>query len=97
MFISPAVRHTFYYLQADTSGWTNIIPTMEQKDNMFTFTFPSLTPDTGYEVIIQTRNREGWADPPNIFKFKTRDGGKYFSLFVISSTYSHSSQPAGPL
>ena len=82
MFISQAVRHTGQYLQEDTSDWTNIIPTMEHKDNMFTFTFHSLTPGTEYEVIIQTRNREGWADPPNIFKFKTRDGGKYFSLFV---------------
>ena len=76
MFVNQAVTHTVHYLQADTSDRTNIIPTMEQKDNMFTFTFHSLTPGTEYEVIIQTRNREGWADPPNIFKFKTRDGGK---------------------
>ena len=37
MFISQAIIHTVHYLQADTSDWTNIIPTMEQKDNMFTF------------------------------------------------------------
>ena len=86
--------HTGQYLQADTSDWTNIIPTMEQKDNMFTFTFHSLTPGTEYEVITQTRNREGWADPPNIFKFKTRDGGKYFSLFV---NLLHIHIPAGQL
>lgn len=95
MFISQTVTHTVHYLQADTSDWTNIIPTMEQKDNMFTFTFHSLTPGTEYEVIIQTRNREGWADPPNIFKFKTRDGGTFSSsshyLYIF---YIFTFQPA---
>ena len=60
--------------------------TKEQKDNMFTFTFHHLTPDTEYEVIIQTRNREGWADPSTIFKFRTRTEGK-FLVFVIFHTF----------
>ena len=66
---------------------------MEQKDNMFTFTFPSLTPDTGYEVIIQTRNREGWANPSNIFKFKTMAEGKLF-VFFFSIIHNHNHIPA---
>eukprot|EP00090_Calanus_glacialis_P003808 TRINITY_DN12843_c0_g1_i2.p1 TRINITY_DN12843_c0_g1~~TRINITY_DN12843_c0_g1_i2.p1 ORF type:complete len:446 (-),score=143.17 TRINITY_DN12843_c0_g1_i2:65-1402(-) len=73
LFVIEECRILYRMARADTSDWTNIIPTMEQKDNMFTFTFPSLTPDTDYEVIIQTRNREGWANPSNIFKFKTMD------------------------
>ena len=65
------------------SDWTNIIPTMntkQEEDNRFTFTgqftFHGLSPDSEYEVIIQTRNKEGWADPSNIFKFSTRMEGK---------------------
>jgi len=72
LFAIEECRILYRVAGADKSDWTNIIPTMEKKDNMFTFTFHSLTPGTEYEVIIQTRNREGWADPPNIFKFKTR-------------------------
>ena len=64
--------------------WTNIIPTMNT-DPMTgsssgirfsgSFKFFGLEPDTGYEVIIQTRNKKGWSDPSNIFKFRTRSTG----------------------
>ena len=59
--------------------WTNIIPTLNTNqltDNRHTFTFHGLSPDSEYEVIIQTRNREGWADPSHIFKFRTAPEGK---------------------
>ncbi|XP_023342737.1 limbic system-associated membrane protein [Eurytemora carolleeae] len=61
--------------------WTNIIPTLGSRQligvkSSFTFTgsfaFFGLDPDTHYEVIIQSRNREGWSDPSQIFKFSTR-------------------------
>jgi hypothetical protein len=49
--------------------------------NSFTYTgsfnFFGLEPATQYEVIIQSRNREGWSDPSEIFKFSTRPHGKY--------------------
>merc|ERR1712241_212010 len=63
------------------SDWTNIIPTISdnrpsQYHNSFTYTgnfvFYGLTPSTEYEVIIQSRNREGWSDPNDIFRFSTR-------------------------
>ena len=50
--------------------------TKQQKDNRHTFTFDDLSPDSEYEVIIQTRNKEGWADPSHIFKFRTKTKGK---------------------
>jgi len=63
--------------------WTNIIPTIEnpqpssQYRNRFTYTgnfvFYGLTPSTEYEVIIQSRNKEGWSDASDIFRFSTRD------------------------
>ena len=44
--------------------------------NSFTYTgnfvFYGLRPQTEYEVIIQSRNREGWSDPNDIYKFTTR-------------------------
>lgn len=61
--------------------WTNIIPTLGNRQlmgykNSFTYTgsfnFFGLEPATQYEVIIQSRNREGWSDPSEIFKFSTR-------------------------
>lgn len=68
--------------------WTNIIPTIEnprpssQYRNRFTYTgnfvFYGLVPSTEYEVIIQSRNREGWSDASDIFRFSTRDRGEPF-------------------
>jgi len=61
--------------------WTNIIPTLEprhtagrEKGLTFSgsFNFFGLNPDTHYEVIIQSRNMEGWSDPSPIFKFATQ-------------------------
>ena len=40
------------------------------------FVFYGLTPSTQYEVIIQSRNREGWSDATDIFRFNTRSQGK---------------------
>jgi len=70
--------------QNHLSDWTNIIPTMNA-DSMSSspmgltfkgqFMFYGLEPETDYEVIIQTRNKEGWSDPSNIFKFRTRQKG----------------------
>jgi len=63
------------------SDWTNIIPTLNDGHAMTSvsgltykghFTFFGLAPGSDYEVIIQTRNKEGWADPSPIFKFTTR-------------------------
>ena len=52
----------------------------QQYHNSFTYTgnfvFYGLTPSTEYEVIIQSRNREGWADPNDIFRFSTRSKGE---------------------
>ena len=39
------------------------------------FHFFDLEPDTEYEVIIQSRNAEGWSDPSPIFKFATQSKG----------------------
>ena len=66
--------------------WTNIVPTIntkKQKDNIFIFTFHDLSPDSEYEVIIQTRNKEGWADPSHIFKFRTKAKGKLDFLTIF--------------
>ena len=52
----------------------------QQYHNSFTYTgnfvFYGLTPSTEYEVIIQSRNREGWSDPNDIFRFSTRSKGE---------------------
>ena len=78
------------YLDSQPSEWTNIIPQIPQvKDqnpneyhmfgNSFTYTgnfvFFGLSPSTEYEVIIQSRNREGWSDATDIFRFNTRSQG----------------------
>ena len=47
------------------------------------FTFFGLDPNSEYEVIIQSRNREGWSDPSEIFKFRTRNEGKISISNVI--------------
>ena len=69
--------------------WTNIIPTIEDSDrsaasqiykNSFSYTgnfvFYGLIPSTDYEVIIQSRNKEGWSNASDIFRFSTRSRGK---------------------
>ena len=74
------------------SDWTNIIPTLSDSThnanahaqrpfkNSFTYTgnfvFYGLAPSTEYEVIIQSRNGDGWSDPNDIFRFRTRSRGK---------------------
>ena len=54
--------------------------------NRFTYTgnfvFYGLTPSTEYEVIIQSRNKEGWSDASDIFRFSTRDRGDY--LYILA-------------
>jgi hypothetical protein len=72
--------------QNPDSDWTNIIPTISDAHptqhyrNSFTYTgnfvFYGLTPATEYEVIIQSRNKEGWSDPNDIFRFSTRSRGE---------------------
>uniref|UniRef100_A0A0K2SXN7 Ig-like domain-containing protein n=1 Tax=Lepeophtheirus salmonis TaxID=72036 RepID=A0A0K2SXN7_LEPSM len=62
--------------------WTNIIPPIGDAKpsfkyyNTFTykgsFVFYSLNPGTEYEVIIQSRNKEGWSNATDIFRFSTR-------------------------
>jgi len=62
--------------------WTNIIPTINDPigaqiyKNSFSYTgsfvFYGLTPSTEYEVIIQSRNKEGWSNASDIFRFSTR-------------------------
>ena len=73
--------------------WTNIIPPtlgQESKEfkNSFTFSgsfsFYQLSPSTDYQVIIQSRNEEGWSDPSNIFTFTTRHKGKKSLIFLSS-------------
>ena len=58
----------------------NLILSFQQYHNSFTYTgnfvFYGLTPSTEYEVIIQSRNREGWSDPNDIFRFSTRSKGE---------------------
>jgi len=55
----------------ELSDWTNVILTNKQERNMSSFTFTELTPSTEYEVIIQSRNKEGWSEPSHIFQFRT--------------------------
>ena len=80
------------FLDSQPSEWTNIIPQIPQTSNnkspydyqmignSFSYTgnfvFFGLTPSTEYEVIIQSRNREGWSDATDIFRFNTRSQGK---------------------
>ena len=79
------------FLDSQPSEWTNIIPQIpqrkDQNPNDYTmigtsfsytgnFVFYGLTPSTQYEVIIQSRNREGWSDATDIFRFNTRSQGK---------------------
>ncbi len=79
------------------ADWTNIIPTISDRRpsasyaNSFTYTgnfvFYGLRPSTEYEVIIQSRNREGWSDPNDIYKFTTRTrGAKNHSLLRYLSS-----------
>jgi len=72
-----------FYNNKQPIEWTNIIPTIDNPEpssqyrNRFTYTgnfvFYGLTPSTEYEVIIQSRNKEGWSDASDIFRFSTRD------------------------
>ena len=64
--------------------WTNIIPPILGKEtkefkNSFTFSgsfsFYQLHPSTDYQVIIQSKNEEGWSEPSKIFTFTTRHKG----------------------
>jgi len=102
--------------------WTNIIPTIEDSDrsaasqiykNSFSYTgnfvFYGLIPSTDYEVIIQSRNKEGWSNASDIFRFSTRsrdydpaslashDSPGYFSRSPISSAASASMSLLAPL
>ena len=61
-----------------------MILTSKQERNMSTFTFTDLTPSTEYEVIIQSRNKEGWSEPSHIFQFRTRAEGTCFSPDLLS-------------
>ncbi len=44
------------------------------------FVFYGLAPSTEYEVIVQSRNREGWSDPNEIYRFTTRSRSKLVLL-----------------
>jgi len=76
-------RSSNFYNNKEPVEWTNIIPTIDNPRpshkfrNRFTYTgnfvFYGLTASTEYEVIIQSRNREGWSDASDIFRFSTRD------------------------
>ena len=81
------------YRQVDEDmDWTNIIPTLELKQReKYSFNFHQLKEDTDYDVIVQTRNREGWSEPSNIFTFSTIPSkSKYdpaqFRRSIFSST-----------
>ena len=61
------------------------------------FVFFGLAPSTEYEVIIQSRNREGWSDATDIFRFNTRSQGisttivsKYNAGLINSCNKKHS-------
>ena len=87
------------FLDSQPSEWTNIIPQIPQTSNnkspydyqmignSFSYTgnfvFFGLTPSTEYEVIIQSRNREGWSDATDIFRFNTRSQGKYPLVNIV--------------
>ena len=87
-------------LNHESNDWTNIIPTISDASpkrshghlkNSFTYTgnfvFYGLRPSTEYEVIIQSRNSDGWSDPNDIFKFSTRSRGtSIFFLFELKRT-----------
>ena len=85
-------RSSNFYNNKEPVEWTNIIPTIDNPRpshkfrNRFTYTgnfvFYGLTASTEYEVIIQSRNREGWSDASDIFRFSTRDRGKAISAIL---------------
>ena len=56
------------------------------------FVFYGLTPSTQYEVIIQSRNREGWSDATDIFRFNTRSQGKLrvLEIKMLTNQYQNS-------
>ena len=74
-------------VQPGPAEWTNIIPTIDDPartaaqvyKNSFSYTgnfvFYGLLPSTDYEVIIQSRNKEGWSNASDIFRFSTRSRG----------------------
>ena len=61
------------YRQVDEDmDWTNIIPILDLKQReKYSFNFHQLREGTKYDVIVQTRNREGWSEPSKIFTFST--------------------------
>ena len=79
------------------SEWTNIIPPIDDSSpndsqmfrNSFSYTgnfiFYALLPSTEYEVIIQSKNREGWSEPTDIFRFSTRSRGSVVQTVIIKS------------
>jgi len=99
-------------VQPGPAEWTNIIPTIDDPartaaqvyKNSFSYTgnfvFYGLLPSTDYEVIIQSRNKEGWSNASDIFRFSTRsrdydpmelashDSPGYFSLATTSTRSS---------
>ena len=92
------------FLDSQPSEWTNIIPQIPNTSNKspydyqmignsFSYTgnfvFFGLTPSTEYEVIIQSRNREGWSDATDIFRFNTRSQGNSFTRMTFKSTWEH--------
>ena len=78
---------SLFLFQDELSDWTNVILTNKQERNMSSFTFTELTPTTEYEVIIQSRNKEGWSEPSHIFQFRTTAEGfliyHHSSLFIV--------------
>ena len=76
------------------SEWTNIIPPIDDSSpndsqmfrNSFSYTgnfiFYALLPSTEYEVIIQSKNREGWSEPTDIFRFSTRSRGSIVPKWI---------------
>ena len=61
------------------------------------FVFFGLAPSTEYEVIIQSRNREGWSDATDIFRFNTRSQGNSFTRMTFKSTWEHNKYSSNKL
>jgi len=65
-----------------SSEWTNIIPTMKNKNSRLrydgvvfkgSFSFYALEPGSKYEVRVQAKNEEGWSERGRPFMFSTPD------------------------
>lgn len=69
----------------DTAGlkppWKNktLLGTPTERTNhTMSYFIEDLEPDTQYEARVVSKNRFGWSEPSEPFRFRTRLSGKFF-------------------